>query len=150
VPPPAPLVGPQTEDEWLRATMKAIHEKNPSEATKQEYRKVLERFSGVVSRYGDMALLYRRLAGARFENYPIMEEAVKVQFNTMHDTSIGSGEGYQPGDYAKWTVRLGVRRATICRDMRLRCETGWYSTSRGSVNNWPNGSRNTWMTWSAG
>jgi hypothetical protein len=69
--------------------MAAIREKNPSEATKQEYRKVLERFPGIVSQYGDISLLYRRQAAARFDNHPMMQEAVKVQFNTMRDELAG-------------------------------------------------------------
>jgi hypothetical protein len=82
-PTPALLAGPQTEDEWFRATMKAIREKNPSESTKQEYRKVLEQFPGVVSRYGDLSVLFRNQASQRFGNHPVMEEAVRVQLKTM-------------------------------------------------------------------
>lgn len=80
---PAPLLGPQTEDEWYIATMQAIRKSAPSEETKQEYRKVLERFPAVAQRFGDLPTLYRAATSDRFAKQAVIEEAVKFQTKAL-------------------------------------------------------------------
>src|SRR4051812_42655012 len=56
---PAPLVGPQTQVEYIRATKSAMLCKEPTKEARQEYRRMLELYPFVSEDYGDLAKHYR-------------------------------------------------------------------------------------------
>jgi len=73
----APIVGPQTFDDWFHQTWHAIEKKDASAADRAEFRKLLELRPHAAEIYGDLPAMYRRNAGDRFASLPIAEESVK-------------------------------------------------------------------------
>jgi hypothetical protein len=65
--------------------------------------------------------IYRRAGGRRRYNKLRQSDAF---WRRIELAGMIRREGYQPGDYAKWAARLGVSRATICRDVRHLWEHG--------------------------
>jgi hypothetical protein len=89
-PPPAPLVGPQTEGEWLKATHQAIMRKDATLADRLEYRKLLELYPNLSKDHGDLPKMYRMFALEAFEGQPILEESVKHRLTVMHAELAGA------------------------------------------------------------
>jgi hypothetical protein len=70
-PEPAPMIGPQTFDAWVRLTMRAVEQKDASPATRAEFRRLLELRPAASELYGDMPTVYRRIAADRFASFQL-------------------------------------------------------------------------------
>jgi hypothetical protein len=79
----APLVGPQTEGEWLKATYAAIKRKDASPADRDEFRKALEMHPDLSKDYGELPKMYRTFALEMFQGQPLLEESVKHRLKVM-------------------------------------------------------------------
>lgn len=88
-PPAAPLLGPQTAAEWIRATTDAMQGKKPTEAERREYRKLLACYPDRSKDYGDMAKHYLSFALDAFDSQPIVEESVKHRLAVMRQELAG-------------------------------------------------------------
>lgn len=89
-PTPAPIVGPQTRDEWYQSTLEAVLKKDAPLAAREEYRKLLTLFPATAREYGDLPTICRRQALERFELQPITEDAVQHQMLTLRRTLLGT------------------------------------------------------------
>jgi hypothetical protein len=84
----APLLGPQTREQWARTTLKAMHAKDVTPAAREEYRRLLEEMPGFAVGNGDLPTLYRRAALDRYESQPIIQESVKFELAAIYRTSV--------------------------------------------------------------
>jgi hypothetical protein len=82
-PTPAPLAGPQTEGEWIKATYAAMKRKDASPADRAEYRKLLELYPDLSKDHGELPKMYRMFALEMFQGQPILEESVKHRLKVM-------------------------------------------------------------------
>lgn len=88
-PPPAPLAGPPTFEEWFHRTWHAVKQKDASAAERAEFQKLLELRPRAAEIYGDLPAVYRRNAGSRFASLPIAEESVKFQVESLRTQLCG-------------------------------------------------------------
>jgi hypothetical protein len=88
-PEPAPLLGPQTRDEWVRTTLKAIQQKDVTTAAREEYRQLMEELPALAMGNGDLPTIYWRAALDRFESQPIIQESVKFELAAMRKRLAG-------------------------------------------------------------
>ena len=82
-PTPAPLAGPQTEEEWIKATHAAMKRKDATPADRAEYRKLLELYPDLSKDHGEMPKMYRVFALEMFQGQPLLEESVKHRLKVM-------------------------------------------------------------------
>jgi hypothetical protein len=68
-PAPVPLLGPQTQNEWIVSTLRAIERRDASSEVREDFRTLMELYPKVATDYGDLAHLARSrdpsLAAAR-------------------------------------------------------------------------------------
>jgi hypothetical protein len=88
-PTPAPIIGPQTEDEWLKVTYAAIMRKDATQADREEFRKALVLYPDLSKDYGDLPKMYRMFALERFEGQPIMQESIRHRLKVMRTELAG-------------------------------------------------------------
>ena len=89
-PMPAPIIGPQTENEWINATHAAMKRKDPSPADRAEYRKLLELYPDLSKDQGEMPKLYNMFALEVFQGQPILEERVRHRLKVMRAQLAGA------------------------------------------------------------
>jgi len=80
---PAPIMGPQSYEEWFRATMDGIQKKDATPAAREEYRKLMDLHPDVAVGNGDLATLFRRGASHRYASQPVIQESLKFQTKAM-------------------------------------------------------------------
>jgi hypothetical protein len=85
----APIVGPLTEEEWVKATHRAMLRKDVTLEERQEYRKLLDLHPEMSKDYGDQARHYRSAALKPFEAQPILEESIKHRNKIMRQELAG-------------------------------------------------------------
>jgi hypothetical protein len=79
----APIVGPQTQDEWFVTTMKAIQKEGAPLAAREEYQTLLDLYPSIARRHGDLATMARQSMRDRLKAQPVIEEAVKHQSSAL-------------------------------------------------------------------
>ena len=89
-PTPAPIVGPQSEGEWLKATYAAMMRKDATSADREEFRKLLDLYPNLSKDYGVLPKFYRQFALETFDGQPIMQESVNHRLKIMRAELAGA------------------------------------------------------------
>jgi hypothetical protein len=71
----APLVGPQSFDEWFNQTWRAVEKKDASAADREEFQRLLELRPKAAKLNGDLPALYHRQASER-TSIPLVQESI--------------------------------------------------------------------------
>jgi len=81
--PPAPIVGPLTEFEWMERTNAAIRAPNPSDADRAEYRRMLALHPTISRDYGELARHWESVMLESYASQPLIYESVVHRLKTM-------------------------------------------------------------------
>jgi hypothetical protein len=87
-PEPAPLLGPQTEGEWIGATLGAVKRPGATEHDREEFRTLLALRPDLFEGSGDLARMARRERRGPLAKHAYLDESVQHQLRRLR-TSLG-------------------------------------------------------------
>ncbi len=89
-PAPAPLLGPETRDDWARRITDAMYKKDPPKAVRQEFRELLNDNPDLALAVGTLPGMARGQSLQRFSPFPALEESIRFQLKQMRKDLAGA------------------------------------------------------------